>query len=244
MHSGTLAGDAGSISNRHVRRQGEGGGTEQALARRIERPDSPGQSLGLWNTRCKGAAMLVQFLMAPGATLMTLPRTAALGSLGLSGLIAGAAIGGSGVQAGKIGPAEICTLCIAGSLAFAAVALQIFLNFGRRTEDNFDMLPWRSLEQQAYECPYTGARSRKADTVGQVAWPETETAFCLAGLSPGHRCPVCDANVHETAFHTQDKLTTFVVGESVLDWPKAYKAIEQVQALCTCAASTCHGLRE
>ena len=41
------------------------------------------------------------------------------------------------------------------------------------------------------------------------------------------RCPCCKAAVHETAFHTIDKKTTFVVGEVVLKWDLATTALNK-----------------
>ncbi|BDA44896.1 hypothetical protein COCOBI_06-3740 [Coccomyxa sp. Obi] len=40
------------------------------------------------------------------------------------------------------------------------------------------------------------------------------------------RCPCCEAFVSEAAFHKKDLLTTFFVGEGVLGWPKAHKALK------------------
>ena len=42
------------------------------------------------------------------------------------------------------------------------------------------------------------------------------------------RCPCCEAFVSEAAFHSKDSLTTFLVGEGVLGWPKAHKAFKMV----------------
>ena len=44
------------------------------------------------------------------------------------------------------------------------------------------------------------------------------------GRKPERRCPSCGCLVHASAFHVQEKLTTFYVGESVLGWDKANKA--------------------
>jgi len=42
------------------------------------------------------------------------------------------------------------------------------------------------------------------------------------------RCPCCEAFVSEAAFHKKDLLTTFIVGEGVLGWSKAHKALKMV----------------
>lgn len=52
--------------------------------------------------------------------------------------------------------------------------------------------------------------------------------MCNAGKPPKMRCPYCETFVHESAFHEQDKLTAFFVGETVLSWEKAYKALDNV----------------
>lgn len=43
------------------------------------------------------------------------------------------------------------------------------------------------------------------------------------------RCPCCEAFVSNAAFHNKDLLTTFLVGEGVLGWPKAHKALKMVR---------------
>ena len=45
-----------------------------------------------------------------------------------------------------------------------------------------------------------------------------------AGKRPSKRCPSCGCLVHADAFHEQEGLTTFYVGESVLGWDKANHA--------------------
>ena len=47
-----------------------------------------------------------------------------------------------------------------------------------------------------------------------------------AGQLPNMQCPVCGSFVHEEAFHGQDSLTTFIVGEDVLRWNQAVIALE------------------
>jgi hypothetical protein len=42
------------------------------------------------------------------------------------------------------------------------------------------------------------------------------------------RCPSCDTYINEAGFHFQDKMTSFIVGESTLLWDKATKALEKV----------------
>ena len=42
------------------------------------------------------------------------------------------------------------------------------------------------------------------------------------------RCLSCETLVSTQAFHQKDKLTTFLVGESVLGWPKAHAALKKV----------------
>lgn len=46
-------------------------------------------------------------------------------------------------------------------------------------------------------------------------------------MQPTMRCPCCKVAVHETAFHRIEKKTTFVVGESILRWAVATKALEK-----------------
>ena len=53
------------------------------------------------------------------------------------------------------------------------------------------------------------------------------------GKRPSKRCPSCGCLVHASAFHIQEKLTTFYVGESVLGWDKANFAGNMVRmSLC------------
>lgn len=47
------------------------------------------------------------------------------------------------------------------------------------------------------------------------------------GLEPSMRCPCCKVAVHETAFNRIEKMTTFVVGETVLRWDLATAATEK-----------------
>lgn len=47
------------------------------------------------------------------------------------------------------------------------------------------------------------------------------------GLEPSLRCPCCKVAVHETAFNRVEKMTTFVVGETVLRWDLATAATEK-----------------
>ncbi len=42
------------------------------------------------------------------------------------------------------------------------------------------------------------------------------------------RCINCETLVSTQAFHRKDALTTFLVGESVLGWPKAHAALKKV----------------
>ena len=44
------------------------------------------------------------------------------------------------------------------------------------------------------------------------------------------RCISCETLVSTQAFHRKDALTTFLVGESVLGWPKAHAALKKVHA--------------
>ena len=48
-----------------------------------------------------------------------------------------------------------------------------------------------------------------------------------AGDPVTRRCHSCDTLVSSQAFHRTDTFTTFVVGESVLGWPKAYAALKE-----------------
>lgn len=56
---------------------------------------------------------------------------------------------------------------------------------------------------------------------------------CAAGMQPTMRCPCCKAAVHETAFNRIEKKTTFVVGESVLRWGVATRALEKQETPAT-----------
>jgi len=56
-----------------------------------------------------------------------------------------------------------------------------------------------------------------------------EDQSLCAGKRPDERCPSCGCLVHATAFHSQERLTTFYVGESVLGWDKANHAGNMVR---------------
>ena len=67
--------------------------------------------------------------------------------------------------------------------------------------------------------------------------PGTSCNFCIAMKRAQHVCPGepvtrrcvnCEALVSTQAFHRKDTLTTFLVGESVLGWPKAHAALKKV----------------
>ena len=49
-----------------------------------------------------------------------------------------------------------------------------------------------------------------------------------AGDSPLMRCPRCKTVVAEAAFHEEDKLTKFIVGEDALSWDQAIQACQEV----------------
>ena len=49
-----------------------------------------------------------------------------------------------------------------------------------------------------------------------------------AGDPVTRRCYSCESLVSSHAFHRKDMLTTFLVGESVLGWPKAHAALKKV----------------
>ena len=51
-----------------------------------------------------------------------------------------------------------------------------------------------------------------------------------SGRNPEKRCPSCAVLVHTSAFHIQEKLTSFYVGESVLGWDKANEAGNMVNS--------------
>lgn len=59
------------------------------------------------------------------------------------------------------------------------------------------------------------------------SWRLTALGACAAGMHPTMRCPCCKVAVHETAFHRIEKKTTFVVGESIMRWSVATKALEK-----------------
>ena len=52
------------------------------------------------------------------------------------------------------------------------------------------------------------------------------------------RCINCETLVSTQAFHKKDILTTFLVGESVLGWPKAHAALKQVLPMHDAVSST------
>ena len=54
-----------------------------------------------------------------------------------------------------------------------------------------------------------------------------QVAAAHAGNPVTRRCHSCDTLVSSQAFHRKDAFTSFVVGESVLGWPKAYAALKE-----------------
>lgn len=64
---------------------------------------------------------------------------------------------------------------------------------------------------------------------GPIDMVPLKSSMESAGLRPNMRCPSCDTYVNEAGLHFQDKLTTFIVGESTLLWQKASEALEKVR---------------
>ena len=77
------------------------------------------------------------------------------------------------------------------------------------------------------ECPVQdGKRSCR-----QAALLSRQVTAAHAGDPVTRRCHSCGTLVSSQAFHRKDAFTSFVVGESVLGWPKAYAALKEACAL-------------
>ncbi|KAK9800723.1 hypothetical protein WJX73_000536 [Symbiochloris irregularis] len=85
--------------------------------------------------------------------------------------------------------------------AGASLALQLLVQL-KGLEDNFSSFPWQASSDRGAQCPFTGD-------------------------SPGLRCPRCKTAVAEAAFHKEDKLTKFIVGEDALSWDQALQACQE-----------------
>ncbi|KAK9831991.1 hypothetical protein WJX81_006784 [Elliptochloris bilobata] len=156
---------------------------------------------------------LAVLAVIPVSTLVILPpRLSALvllATAGSSGPIVAAYFSTKGASTAPELLAAAVTLAAGG----AAMALAIYLSLWHRLEDNFDAWPW-AVEQQ---------RRLAAKAVSALACPFT-------GRDPKLRCPSCGCLAAEGGFHGGDALRAvgFIVGESVLAWPRAAKALEQV----------------
>ena len=65
----------------------------------------------------------------------------------------------------------------------------------------------------------------------QAAHLARQVTAAHAGEPVTRRCHSCDTLVSSQAFHRKDAFTSFVVGESVLGWPKAYAALKEACTL-------------
>ena len=73
----------------------------------------------------------------------------------------------------------------------------------------------------------------------EVSRHKLSSMMLLPGQVVRYRCPCCEAYVSAGAWHVKDRLTTFLVGESVLGWPKAARALMQAGVI---AAAGVHAL--
>ena len=65
---------------------------------------------------------------------------------------------------------------------------------------------------------------------GQGALLTRQVTAAHAGGPVTRRCHSCDTLVSSQAFHRKETFTSFVVGESVLGWPKAHAALKEARA--------------
>ena len=103
--------------------------------------------------------MILQIILGPVATLWILPAKLAISCLAVTGSVGGLSLGLRYIRAHYIGVPEINISVISTSMLGACVMLALYMTLIQRWEDNFDALPWRSLQHNAKTrliCPFTG----------------------------------------------------------------------------------------
>ena len=195
--------------------------------------------------------MLIQVILGPFATLWILPWRLAASCLFVTGSVGGLSLGLKYVRAHYIGIPEINISVLSTSMVGMCLFVLLFMTLIQRWEDNFESLPWKSLQHTAKTrliCPFTGEsiywtwqalRHSVCTSIQNLCQhPAPGMPSCEAArkhtevLCPGdpvtRRCINCETLVSNQAFHRKDILTTFLVGESVLGWPKAHAALKKV----------------
>ena len=100
--------------------------------------------------------MLLQLIVGPASTLLTLPPKVCVLLLALTSITSGLCLGIPGVQAGKVRTPEHLTISVSFGFALMACAGLVWqFAWPQRMEDNFDLHPWRRKPPSI--CPYTGA---------------------------------------------------------------------------------------
>ena len=106
--------------------------------------------------------MLIQVIMGPFATLWILPWKLAASCLFVTGSVGGLSLGLKYVRAHYIGIPEINISVVSTSMLGMCLLVLLFMTLVQRWEDNFDSLPWTSLQHNAKTrliCPFTGERA-------------------------------------------------------------------------------------
>lgn len=103
--------------------------------------------------------MLIQIILGPVATLWILPWRVAASCLFVTGSVGGLSLGLKYVRAHYIGIPEINISVVSTSMLGISLSVLVFMTLIQRWEDNFDSLPWKSLQHSAKTrliCPFTG----------------------------------------------------------------------------------------
>ena len=103
--------------------------------------------------------MILQAVLGPMATLWILPWRLAASCLCVTGSVGGLSLGLKYVRAHYIGVPEINISVVSTSMLGMSLLVVLYTTMVQRWEDNFDTLPWKSLQQSAKTrliCPFTG----------------------------------------------------------------------------------------
>ena len=126
--------------------------------------------------------MFLQVMLGPFATLWILPWRLAASCLFVTGSVGGLSLGLKYVRAHYIRIPEINISVVSTSMLGMCLLVLLFMTLVQRWEDNFDSLPWTSLQHSAKTrliCPFTGER---------VIWSRQALMHCVHASIIMHGC--------------------------------------------------------
>ena len=126
----------------------------------------------------------MQVILGPFATLWILPWRLAASCLFVTGSVGGLSLGLKYVRAHYIGIPEINISVLSTSMLGMSLLVLLFMTLVQRWEDNFDSLPWTSLQHNAKTrliCPFTGKSVVCSGSLSCVLHA------CSHSLMPEHR---------------------------------------------------------